>query len=294
MSQISIERAGAAGDPAQLGEGPVWDSAAQVLWWVDIYAGAIHRHDPAGEDGSWMIGEHIGCLAPRQQGGLVLATRSGFHRFDPATGKKTPIADPEVDQPQNRFNDGAVDPRGRFWAGTMKDRGEVGPAGSFWRLDPDHSSHRGQSGVSITNGLAFSPQGERIYFSDTARQQIWQADYDQDTGEHGELEPFFSTRDRAGAPDGAAVDADGCYWGASLGGWSLLRITPDGRLDRAVELPVEKPTKPMFGGADLKTLYVTSMGEGMVSSLSDQPLAGALLAVHGHGTQGLPQPHFAG
>lgn len=290
---VVIERASEA--VAELGEGPVWDPTAQALWWVDIYAGVIHRHVPGGKDSSWKVGEDIGCLAPRTQGGLVLATRTGFHLFDPATGRKTPLTDPEADQPQSRFNDGAVDPRGRFWAGTMKDRGDLDPVGSLWRLDPDFSAHQGRSGLSITNGLAFSPGGDRIYFSDTSREQIWQADYDLDTGRHGQPETFFSTQNLAGVPDGAAVDAEGCYWTAALGGWKLLRITPQGKLDRQIELPVEKPTKPIFGGTGLQTLYVTSMGEGMLGTPhAEQLLAGSLIAVEGHGARGFPQPHFAG
>lgn len=290
--RINIERVGH--NAAQLGEGPVWDPAAQVLWWVDIYAGRLHRHDPTGGDASWEVGEDLGCAAPRSAGGVVIATRTGFHIFDPVTGEKRAIADPEAEQPDTRFNDGAVDPRGRFWACTMKDRGDPGPVGAFWQLDPDGSTHRGPAGYSISNGLAFSPDGTRIYFSDTARETIWQAEYDPATGEHGRPQPFFTTRNLAGAPDGAAVDAGGCYWTAALGGWQLLRITPEGKLDRAIALPVEKPTKPAFGGTDLKTLYVTCMGEGMVDDLAEQPLAGTLLAVDGHGAQGLPQPAFAG
>src|SRR5699024_9161334 len=136
-SSIRIEPV--AGVIAQLGEGAVWDVEDQALWWVDITGGAVHRHDPLGSDTSWQVGEDVGCLALRQQGGLVLATRSGFHFFDTQTGTKTPISDPEADREESRFNDGTTDPRGRFWAGTMKDRGEREPVSSFWRLDADLS-----------------------------------------------------------------------------------------------------------------------------------------------------------
>lgn len=284
---------------ATLGEGALWDVQDQALWWVDIPVGGIHRHDPAGADTSWQIDEAVGCLALREEGGLVLATRSGFHFFDPeqGSGTKAPILDPEADRPESRFNDGIVDPRGRFWAGTMKDRGERLPVSSFWRLDPDLRVSRGHSGVSVTNGLAFSPDGGTMYFADTdsSVQTIWRADYDLDTGEHGTPEPFFETGELAGRPDGGTVDADGCYWMAGVGGWQVVRITPEGAVDRIIDVPVERPSRPMFGGSRLETLYVTSIREGLSEdALKDQPWAGALLAVEGHGTHGLPQTRFAG
>src|SRR5699024_1567349 len=221
-------------------------------------------------------------LAVRQQGGLALATRSGFHFFDTETGTKTPISDPEADREESRFNDGTTDPRGRFWAGTMKDRGEREPISSFWRLDPDLQVTQGHTGVSTTNGLAFSPDGETIYFADTAAsvQTIWRAAYDLDTGSHGAPAPFFTTTELAGRPDGGTIDVDGCYWMAGVGGWQVVRITPEGQVDRIIEVPVERPSKPMFGGPQLETLYVTSISDGITDGTeAQQPLAGALLAV---------------
>jgi sugar lactone lactonase YvrE len=292
---IRIERVGQV--TARVGEGAVWDAEDGALWWVDIPAGLIHRYDPSGPERSWQIGEAVGCLAHRQSGGLVLATRSGFHLFDPETGARQPIADPEADRPDGRFNDGATDPRGRFWAGTMKDRGEPGPVSGFWRLDADHGVTRGASGFWTTNGLAFSPDGRTMYFSDShpSVRMIWRAAYDVETGTHGPPEPFFDTRAVAGRPDGATVDADGCYWMAGVGGWQLVRITPAGVVDRIVEMPVERPSRPMWGGARLDTLYVTSLGVGLTTGTeSRQPDAGGLFAVTGLGTTGLPQTRFAG
>ncbi len=278
------------------GEGAVWDERSQKLWWVDIPAGLIHCYDPAsGANETTEYGEAIGCLALRESGGLVLATRSGFWLYDPETGARTAIADPEADLPDNRFNDGTVDLRGRFWAGTMKDKGDPEPVGRFYRLDPDHSVAPWKGGIYTTNGLAFSPDGNTLYFSDSNKsvRRIWQASYDQDTGTPGETRLFFDTSQVAGRPDGGTVDADGCYWMAGVGGWQLYRITPDGRLDQTIDLPIERPTKPMFGGAGLDTLFVTSAASGL-SRGSDQPQAGGLFAVTGLGVTGLPQPRFAG
>jgi L-arabinonolactonase len=132
----------------------------------------------------------------------VLATRSGFHPFDPETGATIPIADPEASQPDRRFNDGATDPRGRFWAGTMKDRDEPRPAVSFWRLDPDLTITGGGTGFWTSNGLAFAPDGRTIYFSDShpSVRMIWRAAYDVETGTPAAPEPFFDTRAVAGRP----------------------------------------------------------------------------------------------
>jgi sugar lactone lactonase YvrE len=282
---------------ARVGEGAMWDVDDQALWWVDIPAGLVHRHDPSGPERSWEIGEAVGCLARCATGGLLLATRSGFHRFDPETGTRHAIADPEAAKPDNRFNDGTTDPRGRFWAGTMKDRGDPAPAGAFWRLDPDLSVTAGASGFWTTNGLAFAPDGRTIYFADShpSVRLVWRAAYDVETGTHGTPEPFFDTRAIAGRPDGATVDADGCYWLAGVNGWQVVRITPAGKLDRIVEMPVERPSRPMWGGARLDTLYVTSIGVGLTPGTeARQPDAGALFAITGLGTGGLPQTRFAG
>jgi sugar lactone lactonase YvrE len=295
MTQARIERVGRV--TARTGEGAVWDVADQALWWVDIPAGLVHRHDASGIEQSWEIGEAVGCLARREAGGLLLATRSGFHLFDPATGARTAIADPEADLPENRFNDGVTDPRGRFWAGTMKDQGEPAARGTFWRIDADRAVTRGPDGFWTTNGLAFAPDGRTIYFSDSnpAIRTIWRAPYDLDAGTIGPRTVFFDTHAVAGRPDGATMDVDGCYWMAGVGGWQLVRITPAGRVDRIVEMPVERPSRPMWGGPRLDTLYVTSIGAGLTPGTeARQPDAGGLFAVTGLGTAGLPQTRFAG
>ncbi len=282
---------------AEVGESPFWDHRAGLLWWVDIPAGLVHCHDPAGGNRTWEWGEAVGCLAPRERGGLLLATRSGFHCFDPDSGERKAIADPEADLPDSRFNDGATDPRGRLWAGTTSERGDGEARGRFYRLDPDFSVTMHFDRYYMTNGLAFAPGGERLYFSDSAPQvrTLWRCDYDPDSGEAGVPRPFFDTRPFAGRPDGGTVDADGCYWMAGVGGWQLLRLTPDGEVDRVIDLPVERPTKPMFGGRDLDVLYVTSSARGITPGTeSRQPQAGGLFAVTGLGATGVAQKRFAG
>jgi sugar lactone lactonase YvrE len=283
---------------AETGEGAFWDVERQLLYWVDIPRGEINSFDPSsGENRSQRIDEPVGCLAPTVKGDLLLATRSGFWRFDSETGEKTSLHDPEADRPANRFNDGATDPRGRLWAGTMKDGGEPSADGAFYRLDPDLSSTKWIDGIFTTNGLAFSPDGKTLYCADSNRsvQTIWAADYDLDSGEPGERRVFFDARAVAGRPDGGTVDADGCYWMAGVSGWQLVRLTPEGEIDRIVELPVERPSKPMFGGKDLDLLFVTSIGTGLTPGSEErQPNAGGLFAITGLGVQGLEQARFAG
>lgn len=281
---------------AAIGEGAVWDDREQCLWWVDIPAGRVFRTDPVpGETRSYDWGEPVGCLAVRDSGGLVLATKSGFWFFDPETGARTAIHDPEPHLPNNRFNDGTTDPSGRFWAGTMKDGGAPEPLGSLYRLDPDLTVTRWRGALYTSNGLAFAPDGARMYFSDSYPQvrRIWCCDYDAATGTPGAPDLYFDTASVAGRPDGATVDAEGHYWQAGVSGWQIYRISPQGAVVATIDMPVQKPFKPMFGGRNLDILFVTSIGAGL-SDDARQPQAGGLFAITGLDVTGLPQTRFAG
>ena len=281
---------------SQLGEGAVWDARENCLWWVDIDGHLLHRFDPeTGKDTEWDLGEQPGCLAVRESGGLVIARRSGFWFFDPKTGAWEAISDPEADMPDNRFNDGTIDRQGRFWAGTMFTGKPPQTAGTFYRLDADKSVTRGMDGFYTTNGSAFSPDGRTMYASDSNKdvRTIWAWDYDTETGTPSNQRVFFDTREVDGRPDGGTVDADGCYWMAGIDGWQIVRITPAGKVDRIVELPIERPTKPTFGGAGLDTLFVTSLSLGLDPN-RPQPQAGSLFAITGLGTSGLEDARFQG
>jgi sugar lactone lactonase YvrE len=279
---------------AVLGEGAVWDPAEQRLYWVDIKGQAVHRFDPAtGHDERWPVAEPVGCLALRERGGLVLALRTGFHFFDPATGRVTPILNPEPERTENRFNDGKTDRQGRFWAGSMHDP-ETHPTGSLYRLDPDLSCHRLVDGLVCPNALCWSPDSRTMYHADSCLRTVWAYDFDPDAGAIANRRVFVEVPDGEGGPDGATVDAAGFVWLAHWGGWRITRYDPTGRVARVVRLPVQQPTCPAFGGPGLDVLYVTSAAAGLShAERAAQPLAGGLFALD-PGVRGLPEARFRG
>lgn len=289
---------------AILGESPVWSARDSALYWIDIKAPAIHRYDPATKaDRAWPVDQEIGSIALRRSGGLVAALRDGFALIGADMITIEWITDPEADKPLNRFNDGKCDRQGRFWSGTMHDPPgppasyfERDPVGVLYRLDQDRSCRAMAEGILVSNGLAWSPDGSVMYFTDSPRRTIWAYDYDPASGDLGQRRVFAeipATPDR-GTGDGATVDADGFYWSAEFRGGRLVRYAPDGTVDRMVDLPVSRPTSCAFGGEGLATLYVTS-AKIMLSAaeLAAEPHAGALLALD-VGVSGLPEAEFAG
>ncbi len=281
----------------QLGECPRWHAETNTLWWVDIQQHQIHHHQlTTGHHGVIQLEEEIGCFIWRDQGGLLVALQSGFHFIDDLTNPVLiPIVDPEADKPWQRFNDGRCDPKGRFIAGTMNARKDES-FGTFYQLQPDLSV-RPLIGQSWTcNGMAFSPDGKTLYWSDTPIQNrnIYRCDYNPETGEVSNQQLFFHVPEGMGRPDGATVDAEGNYWSAQYAGGRVLCISPKGELLRDIRLPVTNPTMPCFGGPDLKTLFVTSACQGMSKEqLEANPLEGAVLMIDVE-VAGLPEVAFAG
>jgi sugar lactone lactonase YvrE len=246
-----------------LGESPVWLAAEARLAFVDITGRRLHRFDPAsGAFSSDAVDEDIGCIGPARDGGFVAGTRSGLWLLDAHGAKLRLLAANPENPATNRFNDGHVDPRGRYFAGTV-DEPKAGGCAGFYRLDRSGLT-RIVGGLMTSNGAAFSPDGRTLYHSDTPRFVIWRWDYDPEIGaaenqrEFVRLEP---TADDRGRPDGAAVDADGCYWSALYAGGRIHRYDPDGVLMKAYPLPARKPTMPAFGGPDMKTLFVTTAAD---------------------------------
>lgn len=282
---------------ARVGEGAIWSVSEQALYWVDIPAGELHRFQPAtGECRCWSLGSPVGCCALIEGGGAVVALASGFHRLDLQTGELHRLAGLEPQAAGNRFNDGTVDNQGRFLAGTMSLAGvpeQPTADGTLYRLGGDCRVESLLRGFTVVNGLAFSPDYRTLYVSESHPdlQCIWAHEHDPDSGALGKRRVFFDTRAVAGRPDGGAVDTDGCYWMAGIGGWHLLRITPAGRIDRDVPMPVARPTRIAFGGERLDILYVTSIGEGLTAAeREEQPQAGGVFALQLSGIQGCEIP----
>ena len=277
-----------------LGEGALWDPAAQALWWLDIKGRQIHRFDPAsGTNASWPTPHDVGSLALRQSGGLVVAMRHGFHFFDPSSGTFTTIVEPEAGLSENRFNDGKPDRQGRFWAGSLHDP-ETRPTGGLYRLDADLSCRRLVEGIFASNALAFGADSEVLYYGDSQQRTVWAWDFDRDDGAIRNRRVFVELPAGEGAPDGAAVDSAGGYWLTQPDGWCICRYDPTGRRDRVIRMPVQRPTCVAFGGADLRTLYCTSCRWGLSEAeLREQPLAGGLFAI-AVDVAGLPDAAFAG
>ena len=275
----------------RLGEGPLWSVDEGALYWVDIEGNRLYRFRPAdGTLESFDTGLPVGGLGLRASGGLVVATKNGFAFWDPHTLSLTFIADPEADKPEARFNDGAVDRRGRFWAGTLA----PGATSSLYRLDPDLTVHTMETGITASNGIGWSPDNRTMYFTDTRRKTIYAYDFDVATGHISNRRSFVFTPDEEGVPDGLAVDSEGFIWSARWGGWKVSCYDPSGKLEREVRLPVQYPTSCAFGGDRLDELYVTSARTRVSEEqIREQPFAGDLFRL-GMGIRGLPEPKFAG
>ena len=276
---------------AQLGEGPVWDSRAAVLRWVDILPGLVHRFDPeSGEDTSFEVGEPVGTVAVRRSGGLVLATESVIYTCSDDGSSSTRLHEVATDPRGGRFNDGKADRWGRFWAGTMLEGTDA--AGAFYRLDPDGSLHTVLTDVSVSNGMGWSPDGRTMYYVDTPTGGVDAFDHDPDTGDVTNRRRLIDVE--RGWPDGLSVDAEGGLWVALWDGWAVRHYAPDGRLIDTVELPAQRVTSCAFGGPDLSTLYLTSARTGLAEDvLERQPHAGSLFAVDAE-VSGQPPGEWAG
>lgn len=274
--------------PALLGESPFWQPDEAALYWCDIPGRALHRWHPAtATHRSWPLASEPGCIAPLPGGELLLAMRDGLWRFSPARGGRRRLAPPPYDPAQERFNDGRADPQGRFWVGTIYEPRTAALAALYRWSGGRLQRMAGE--VTVSNGLAFSPDGRTMYWSDTTSHRIYALDFDGSDGSLSRQRLFaeFPLKSAGselagygGRPDGAAVDVEGAYWVAMYEGQRLLRLAPDGALLQEVPLPVRCPTMPCFGGADLRTLYITTARHGRpAAELEAQPLAGRVLTM---------------
>ena len=272
---------------AEVGEGPVWDAARQCVWWVDIFGRALLRTCADGLTRRFAMPEMAAGVALASDGAPIVAMETALFRVDPDNGRCDYLSAPDNLPATHRFNDLTVDSHGRLVIGTMR-KSALGsaPTGTLYLFD------RGiwrvlLDGFTTINGLAVAPDGKRLYWSDSAPHinRIWCAEYDPETATLGPTHDFVDMHLHRGRPDGAAIDAEGGYWIAGIGAGCLHRFLPSGTLDQTIALPVDYPTKPVFAGADLSTLYVTSLSI-RESSAERQANAGHLVQlkapVRGH------------
>ena len=280
-----------------LGECPVWDVKEKVLYWIDIDGHKINCYDPSScNNETRKLPFKAGSLAIRKQGGLLLAMSNGFYNYDFKNEiLESRECDPEPDRKDNRLNDGRCDPGGRFWVGSMNDLRRIKGQyeGNLYCYHPDGECVSQNLPVGVANGLAFSPDERYMFFADTMRETVWRFDYDKDQGEIWNQQVFLNLKNLSGKPDGACVDADGCYWLAHIYGWKVARYTPKGKLDREIQLPFPKPSMCAFGGSKLDTLYITSISTKHDKSNGENKYSGGLFAVN-PGVSGIPEPNFLG
>ena len=271
------------------GEGPVWHDG--ILHYVDIEGHRVNTFDPAtGAETSIEVGERVGLVLPRARGGYVMAGDNGIAFLDPATGEKTPIADPEPDKkPQNRFNDGKCDPAGRLWAGTISTVKQTGDA-ALYCLDTDLSLSLKFPNVTNSNGLAWTVDAKTFYYIDTPSKKIRAFDFDNATGGISNETIAIDTQELEGSPDGMTIDENDHLWIAFCRGSAVICFDPkSGAILDRIELPVTGPTSCTFGGPELKTLFITT---GKFGNLEEEN-AGRLFQAE-PGVKGVPSVPFAG
>jgi len=274
---------------AHHGEGPVWDPRTETLYWVDMLAGdVLALHGPA-DVRRVHVGDIAAAVRPRRDGGFVIAVERGFAVVDESWVPVRPMVE-AITEPGVRMNEGSCDPQGRFYCGSMAYDAAPG-RGALYRLDPGGSLAMVLPSVSISNGLAWSARGDRVYYVDTPTQRVDVFDFDPETGRLTGRRPFVEIPPEQGAPDGITLDAEGGLWVALWDGGAVHRYGPDGHIDAVVELPARRVTACCFGGPGLDDLYITTSREGVAAG--EQPSAGALFRCR-PGVRGLPTLTFAG
>lgn len=280
---------------ALVGEGPIWDADASVLWWLDIMAGKLYAYDPdTAANREWDVGQHVGTVVQRASGGLLLALRDGFAAYDPASGALEMLVDPEAHLPGNRFNDGKCDPGGRFWAGSMAYE-DQSDQGNVYRLDTDQSVHRMIEEIGISNGIIWSLDAKTMYYTDSLDFAIRAYDYDVETGGIRNERIVIDIPEAMGFADGFTIDEEGMLWVAHFGGSCVRRWNPDTATVLAeIALPTSCVTACAFGGPNLDRLYITSACFRLSEAeKAEQPHAGGLFVAEA-GVRGVPSDKYGG
>jgi sugar lactone lactonase YvrE len=265
---------------AVTGEVPYWDQCSATLWWVDIQGQRLIGFRP--DDAATTVHNLPslpGVLTGRRSGGMVIGLEDGLYAVDPVEGLGQKLVDVEPDKPLNRLNEGKADAAGRLWFGSLDKTGQFQPQGALYRLDLDGTLMVMRTDMRIPNAIDFSPDGKRMYVADSHERRVEVMDYDLTTGEATFSRPFVETPEGT-LPDGCCVDTEGAVWVAIIGGGRIERRLPDGTLHTIVELPVSRPTMPMLGGPDGRTMFITCQRRLLSpEALKQEPLAGDLLAV---------------
>jgi L-arabinonolactonase len=292
MTEISI----ALDAQNYLGESPCWSAAGQALWWVNCeQPPELHRwHPESGAHDVWPMPQRIGGFVHKADGGLLLALADGVYDFDLETSALTLRAPSPLPQ-HVKLHECGCDRQGRFWVGSFDhhfpvDRGAAG--GSWFRLDGD-VLRPVIEGVSVSNGLAFSPDGRTMYCANTPSRCVEAYDIATETGELSNRRTFLTLAPCDGHVDGATVDAEGGYWLAVVATGSVRRYRPDGTLDQIIALPCSNPTKPAFGGAELDRLFVTSTKMLIKPDAPGNDTNGGLISVK-TGKSGVAETPFSG
>ncbi len=280
----------------ELAESPRWDVDEQALYWLEIWnPPAIFRYDLATRALTrWSPGVHVTGQARRAGGGFVLATRTGLYFWDERTNRLSFTDDPEANNAPVRFNDGSADRQGRFWAGSTYADDQFRPEGSLYRLNQNCEVRKMAGGLACSNGLGWSPDNKVMYVTAQFAYELLAFDFDAATGEIANRRSFAKVPEADGLPDGLTVDSEGCVWSAQWGGWRLTRYDPDGKIERVVKMPVPNPTSCVFGGPDLKDLYVTTAWLLLTDAERQAaPGSGDVFVIHTD-IKGLPEPRFNG
>ena len=279
-----------------LGETPIWSAGEQALWWVNCeHPPELHRwHPESGEHRAWPMPQRIGGFVPKASGGLLVALADGLYDFDPASGALS-FRVPSPFPAHVKLHECHCDRQGRFWIGAFDHdfpANRAASGGAICRLDGDRLTPVIE-GIAVANALAFSPDGRTMYVSDSPRRKVEAFDIDPAGGALSNRREFLALKEGEGFVDGATVDSAGGYWLANVGAGALRRYLPDGTLDRIVKLPFSNPTKPAYGGPDLKTLYVTSTRMAMQCFMEPTMPNGPVYALE-PGEAGVPEVPFAG
>lgn len=276
---------------ARLGESPIWDSTGKLLYWVDIYNHRVHQFNPAtGEKGFFDVGDVVGAIATAGADRLIMLLRHHLAFLNTQTGVVTPILEIESNLPDNRLNDGKCDPQGRFWFGSMCSIEK--PQASLYRYDKDGSLHLMETGLTISNGLGWSPDQKTFYLTDSPQQKIYAYDFNSITGNITNRRIFVDLTHESFYPDGLTIDSEGHIWSAMWNGWYVIRFNPKGEEILRIKLPVQVPTSCTFGGEDLQTLYITTASVGLSQAEIDKSFySGDLFALQTDVT-GLPTNTF--